>query len=370
MSPRFNLPDIDFAEVDPEELENVGISKFEELMKITLTDSDPRRKWIQAVAYIGTILANNIDYTGKQNLLAYASDNYLEHIGAGKNVSRLQPIAAETTVRFEVSAPETFTIPQGVRLSVNDLLFASAEERVVNPTEITADLRFVCETPGTDGNGFLPGQITNIVDPDLVPWVSKAYNTTKSEGGVNWEEDDPFAERIRTSNERYSTTGPEQAYVYFAKTANQKIIDVKVFSPSPGVVEIVPLLVDGEIPSEAILQQVKDICSDKTVRPLTDYVQVSAPGIFNYDMEISYFLPNSSLAESSKKLIESAFNEYLVWQRSKLGRGIDPSELYARLQNAGAKRISVTPSNYVALNINQVAREGLVSLTFGGFTDD
>ncbi|MFJ7746777.1 hypothetical protein [Peribacillus sp. NPDC097295] len=46
------------------------------------------------------------------------------------------------------------------------------------------------------------------------------------------------------------------------------------------------------------------------------------------------------------------------------------SELYALLQQAGAKRITVSPNEYIALKKNQVAREKAVNLNFGGFIDD
>lgn len=370
MEPRFNLPPIDFIEVDAEELEFIGVSKFEELQNVSLSEADPRRKFIQSIAYVMAMISNNIDFTGKQSLLAYSTDNYLEHLGAKKNVTRLPPVAAKTIIRFDVAAPEAFIIPAGLRMSVNDLMFASEKDVSVTPDQMTVDIDFLCETPGTEGNGFLPGQISNIVDSDLVPWVSKAVNITKTEGGIDWETDDAFAERIRTSNERYSTAGPELAYVYYAKSANQKIIDVQVISPSPGVIEIFPLLEGGELPTDEIMAQVLALCSDKTVRPLTDFVKVSKPIVKSYDLEATYFLPKSSLVESEKEIVEAAFNDYVLWQRSKLGRGIDPSELYARLQNAGAKRIQVTPSNYIELERQEVAHAGTTTLTFGGFIDD
>jgi phage-related baseplate assembly protein len=348
---RFNLPDIDFVDVDAEELEAIAVGKFEELMKTTLTRSDPRRKFIQAVVFLATILANNIDFTGKQHLLAYAIDNYLDHLGAKKNVPRLEPKPAQ--------------------MVVNDIIFEATTDTTVNPGDTSVDVTFVCQEAGTVGNGFLPGQITDLVDP--LPWVVKAYNITTSEGGVDWEEDDPYAERIRQSNESYSTAGPEGAYEFFAKSANQLIVDVLVTSPSDGVVEIRPLLKDGVIPSQDVLDQVYEKCNARTVRPLTDHVVVLAPEAVPYNLTATYYISNENqnLVNDIQAKVDAAVQEYLIWQKSKMGRGIDPGEFITRLKNAGAYRVIVeTPAEYTPLQPHQVAQEQNVTVTFGGVVND
>lgn len=367
---RFNLPDIDFLEVDAAEYENMAVAKFEELQKVSLGDADPRRKFIQSVALIATVLANNIDYTGKQNLLTYASDSFLDHYGAKKDVFRLKPIASKTTLRFEVNNPSLFEIPAGTRVSINDLTFATLTTQQVEVGLAYIDILAECETPGVIGNGFLPGQITSLVDP--LPWVSKVSNITISAGGSDWETDDAFAERIRNANESFSTTGPELAYEYYAKSANQRIQDVKVLSPAPCEVKIVILMENGELPTEEELKEVLKLCSARDVRPLTDRVSVSAAEPYIYNMDIVYYLPQSSIdrQEYLKADVNQALQNYVLWQKLKLGRGIDPSELYARLRTAGAKRISVEPNQYVELAGHQVAKEGIINLTFGGFVND
>lgn len=367
---RFNLPDIDFLDVDPEDFELIGVSKFESLAGVTLGETDPRRKVFQSVAFLCSLIANNINYTGKQNSLAYATDNFLEHKGIEKDVSRLEPVAAKTVMRFEVNNPEPFTIPKDVRFSIEDTFFTSTNSAVVEAGTQQVDIEAVCEEAGTIGNGYLPGQIVDMVDS--VPWVSKAYNITTSAGGLDWEDDDAFAERIRESNERFSTAGPELAYNYFAKSASQRIIDVQTLNLTPGVVSIFPLMEDGELATDEEKQAILSVCSDKSVRPLTDRVQIMDPDLFMYDLNITYYLPSSAagLQESSQTAVNNALQEYIIWQKSKLGRGIETSELYALLQQAGAKRITVSPNEYIALNKNQVAREGAVNLNFGGFIDD
>ncbi|MCM3567841.1 baseplate J/gp47 family protein [Neobacillus mesonae] len=371
MMARFNLPDIDFVEVDAEELENLAVSKFENLQGVTLTDADPRRKFIQSIAFLGAMLANNIDYTGKQNLLAYASDNYLDHLGAKKNVPRLEPVAATTIFAFEYESPEDFTIAIGSRISIDDLYFYTTEEKTVSAGGGTVEIPAVCEEAGTVGNGFLPGQIKDLVDP--LPWISNVYNTVKTDGGIDWEDDDSYADRIRRSNSQYSTAGPEDAYIYHAKSANSLIIDVSVSSPSEGTVIIVPLLEDGSEPDEDVLNQVYEKVSNRTVRPLTDKVIVQKPEEILYDINVTYYVSSekSNLLPDVQAAVSQAITDYQIWQRSKLGRGIDSSELISLIQAAGGKRVTVTnPSSFIPLSKTQVAKSNLVTVTFGGILDD
>ncbi|WPZ18924.1 baseplate J/gp47 family protein [Geobacillus subterraneus] len=369
---RFGLPDIDFVNRDPSEIEAEMVAKFEEKTGIVLAEADPRRKFLQAIAYAFSLGYNRIDYTAKQNSLAYAEDDYLDHIGSRKGVPRLGPKAAECIMRYELKPIRNMVIPKGHRVAYgNEVFFATVEETVVPEGAQYVDVKVQCTEAGPVGNGFLIGQITNIVDP--IPFVSKVYNITETSGGTDWEDDDSYAERIQQSPERYSTAGPEGAYIFYAQMADQRIVDVSVDSPSDGVVEIVVLLQNGELPDQTVLDRVLEICNDKTIRPLTDRVIVRAPEVVSYDISMTYYVPRSKagvLADIQKQ-VQKAADEYIVWQKSKLGRWVDPSELIARVKAAGASRCFVqSPASFIEVSKAQVAKESNVSLTFGGLVDD
>lgn len=371
---RFNLPDIDFVDDTPEELETLAVSKFESLMggTITLDEADPRRKFIQAIAYVATIIQNNIDFTGKQSLLSYAVDYYLDHIGNTQKipVPRLAADYAMTTVHFEMNALTEFLIEAGTQMSVNGLYFATKEDVLVAQGTTELDIEFTCETAGEVGNGLLPGQITELVEPDKFPWVNKAYNITTSSGGAEIEADDAYAERIRIAPEGYSCAGPSGAYEYYAKTASQRIIDVKARQITPGVVGIYPLMEGGTLSTPEEKNAILEVCNEKHVRPLTDKVQVLDPETVFYDLSVTYYIADKSQEDAIQQNVDAARADYINWQKTKLGRGIDPSELYARLQKAGAKRIIVTPNDYIKLEEYQVAKEGTISLSYRGIIYD
>ncbi|TRZ38524.1 hypothetical protein CEQ21_24370 [Niallia circulans] len=370
---RFGLPDVDFIEVDPEEMESIAVARFENATGTSLDETDPRRNFIKSMVFMATMLSNNIDFTGKMNLLAFAEDNYLDHLGVKKGVSRLEPRAAETIIRFECNPVETFTIPSGTRMAVADLEFASTTDYKVSTGLTYIDIPMTCSELGEVGNGYLPNQITNIVDNDNLPWVTKAYNITKSDGGLDWEENDAYAERIRQSNSQYSTAGPEDAYIYHAKSVSSEIVDVAVYSPSASVVTVVPLLENGALPSEAIITALEEKLNGRTIRPLTDVIRIESPEIVRYDIQLDFYISRSkaSVETTIKAQINAAIEDYITWQKSKLGRGIDASELVTRVKAAGGVRVTASsPSQFIVLNKTQVAHSNAVSANYGGLVDD
>lgn len=368
---RFGLTDIDFTDDSIDELEELLVSRFENNMngEVTLDEADPRRKFLQAIAYVLFLISNNIDFTGKQTLLSYATDFYLDHIGNKKRVPRLKAQYATTIMRFSSNAPQQFTIAKGTLVSINDIYFQSISDVIVSAGDVSVDIPFQASEAGTEANGYLPGQITEIVEPDKIPYVYSAVNITKTANGSEIEDDDAYAERIQLAPEGYSNAGPSGAYEYFAKTASQRIIDVKARQISPGVVGIYALMEDGDFPSEEEKNLILNSCNDKSVRPLTDKVEVHDPDVVYYDSAVTYYIADNVKKDETIKSVEEAFYDYITWQKSAFGRGIDPSELYARLQVAGAKKITVTPNDYVKIKECQVAKENAVSITCKGVID-
>ncbi|KYD02628.1 hypothetical protein B4102_0222 [Heyndrickxia sporothermodurans] len=370
---RFNLPDIDFLEKDPEDIERDILFYIEEKTGMTLTNADPRRKFVQALVLYIVQERNNLDYAIKQNLLAYAEDEFLDHQGEGMNTPRLEYKSAFTTMEFvlEEARVDVLSIPKGTRFLVGENTFFATNELVVVPVgQNTVQLIASCLETGEIGNGYLPGEITNLVDP--IPWVIEVKNITVSAGGVELEDDDPYAERIRTAPESFSVAGPEGAYEYWAKSVSQEVVDVVVESPSECVIDIRVLLKDGKLPSRELLDKVLATCSDKSKRPLTDKVSVNVPDQVLYDVDVQYWVSetNAAMLASIQEEVNQAFNDYLVWQREKMGRAIDLSELITRLKNAGARRVAINSPMYKKLERHQVAKENITKLNFGGLTND
>ena len=61
------------------------------------------------------------------------------------------------------------------------------------------------------------------------------------------------------------------------------------------------------------------------------------------------------MATSIQEKIEEAIDSFILWQKSKLGRDINPSELISRIIMAGAKRVEITSPVYTKIEATQVA---------------
>lgn len=370
-----DLPDIQFINVDANETQNNIVSIYEALTDRTLYPGDPVRLFLTSLAQIIVQQRVLINYNAKQNLLRYAAGGILDNIGARSNVTRLPATPARTTLSFQLSASLTsaVNIPAGTRVGLNDgsdLYFATKEALEIPAGSTSGTVQAECTLAGKIGNGFTTGQVNIIIDP--LPFVQSASNTTVTEGGADKETDDAYRERIHIAPESFSVAGPDGAYRFWAASANQLIVDVEVKSPTPGVVEIIPLLQGGEIPGQEILDAVNDICSDENIRPLTDNVTVRAPKVNDFDVELTYWINKDDVASVSiiQAAVESAVQAYALWQKSRLGRDINPSELIRRVMQAGAYRVDAGGLSYQEIAYDTVAVARITSINYGGLADD
>ncbi len=370
------MQDIQFAPMDARAIEAAVIAGFESAARLAgqadfrLYPGDPRRLFLEAVALLITQQNALIDKTGKSTLLRYAGEDTIEDIGwlYGARADRLQPSAALTTIRFTLSTtrPAVTTIAAGTRLAVGDVLFATTEALDIPAGTITGDVTARCGATGPTGNGFLPGQINTLVDRN--PFVDTAVNTTESAGGADREDLESYRVRVREAPESFSVAGPDGAYAFWGKTAHASIMDVAVWTPEPGYVNVAPLLEGGTMPSQEIMDAVLDILSDKTRRPLTDHVEVVAPDPVEYDITATYWIDQNDVASAPaiQAAVDAAVEAYRQWQRGKLGRDINPSELHRRMMNAGARRVAISFPTYTVLEQGQVAQDAAVDVRYGG----
>lgn len=371
MSSLNDLPEIELVSTDVEEIESNIITVYEGITGRSLAPGDPVRLFLQAIAAIIVQQRVLINYAAKQNLLAYAEGAYLDHIGALVRTERLPAKSAQTTLRFTISPPQpqAVIIPAGTRVTPDGQVFFATTQVTTVPAGVTQiDVVAECTTQGTIGNNWQVGQINKLVDP--LPWIQKVENITASSGGVDEEDDDSYRERIRQAPESFSTAGPEEGYKYWAKSAHQSIIDISVTSPAPGQVEIRPLLENGEIPGQEILDAVAAVCNDKRIRPLTDQVVVLAPEVVSYNIDLTYYIAQSNAATNIQEAVNKAVDEYVVWQKAKLGRDINPSELIARIKAAGAKRVDIVSPVFTSVDLHQVAIVETISVQYGGVEDE
>lgn len=368
-----DLPRIDFATADPQQMAVEVVNTVENLLGRTLERADPLRIFLRGVEAIIIQQRLLIDQAAKMNLLAYATGDYLDHLGALVGCERLPASKAVTTVELTLSAERRVvtTIAAGTRITAGDDVYFELETDVIFLRgETVKTAKAICTVTGEGGNGYAPGELNRIVDPQ--PFLQSIVNTTTSEGGAGVEDDNTYRERIHEAPEAYSCAGSGGAYRYHAKSSNSLVNDVAVDSDRAGNVQVYILLKGGELPGEELINAVYEYLNADTVRPLTDNLAVLAPDVMEYDVKVSYWInqSDSTNAAAIQERAEAAVQEFIEWQRAKLGRDINPSELIHKLKTAGVKRVKVNKPTFTITNNHTVAIPDTVSVTFVGLEED
>lgn len=367
-------PEISFVNTDTDTLVNALVKSYEKFTGRTLYPADPVQKFILWIADIIIQERILIDESAKQNVPRYAQGVYLDSLAEiFKDAYRLQPQAAATTFRFYLSTalPYQHLIPIGTRIAVDgNIVFETTETLYIDAGKQSGDVPAICQQVGEIGNGFVPGQITQLVD--VFPYYDRVENITVSAGGAERETDSAFYERMRESMESFSTAGPSGAYIYHAKTASPLVADVAALSPTPGFADIRVLLRDGELPTEEVLQEVQAQLSADKVRPLCDFVQVSAPDTVPLNIDATYYIPKPS--QNSAAVItadvEKAVQDYIRWQTEKMGRDINPSVFVSYMMKTGIKRVVVRQPEYTVVPESEVAALNQCNVSSGGVEDE
>ncbi len=377
----YNLPEISFTEgITYESILNEMIADFqmkyeeETGREITLREGDKEHIHLRVVAGQFFQMYHQLDYAAKMNLLKYSAGAYLEHLGAFKKVFPQEPQAAVCKVRFHLSEirREIVYIPKGTRVTAGDGVYFATDEYTEIPAGASyADIGCTCEETGTVGNNYSPGQIEVLVDP--VPYVESVANITEPEGGSDKESEKSFRERIFLAPSAYSVAGPADAYEYWIKQYNSAAIeDIKIHETAESAVDIRLLLLGGILPDEAFCSDCVKYLKENPVIPLTDKISASAPDIVGYSLKATYYIAKADIGNVDiiRESIEGAKDAYLNWQKTKIGRDINPDALTEFVRAAGGKRIAIESPKFTVVPETSVAAEQSVEFVYGGIEDD
>lgn len=369
-----SLPEPQFVEANWQKIINEIIDAYENASGEKLSKGQIERLLLDIVAYRENILRITIQQVAKQNLLAYAKGDVLDHLGALLGVERLKSTSAITTLRFyfSESLPSDLLIPRGTRVASKDnkVTFETKEDANVPAGSATFDVQAECTQSGGVGNGYQPGEINQIVDP--IPYVEKVENISVTYGGSDIEDDDHFRERIQLAPEKFSNAGSRGAYEFWSKSAHQDIVDASIWSPNPGVVNVAVLLKGGDIPDNDILNLVSSVLNGEKVRPLTDSVEVLAPEVVNYEIDASLYIYKSSstLSDQITKEAQNVLNSYASTHSEKLGLDVVPEQIIGSLQKIpGVYRAVLNKPSYTEIKQNQVAKCTSINVSITGSVD-
>lgn len=376
-----DYPDVGFIEdMSVEKMSDFYMEKMQERYReltgrdLILQEADPVRLMAYTNCLILYQIAQYADRAGKLALLKYSYGDYLENIGALKGISRNQGAAAKTRLRFTLSVkrPGTTMIREGIRVTASDGIYFKTMEILEIPAgQLYGEVNAECRESGIKGNGYEVGEIKTLVDP--IAYVERVENITVSEGGADLESDENLAERIFLAPASWSTAGPDDAYRYWVRTFNPSITDVMVDSEIPGEVDIYFILQDGQRPEETMIAELDAFLKNEEVRPLTDKVNVRAPVVEEYEIDFTYYINKSDRPRAStiNEKVQEAVQKYIMWQRERIGRDINPDQLRKLILLAGAKRLDIREPQFKEIGKESIAMpaDG-TNVLYGGLEDD
>lgn len=369
-----SLPDIHFAEKDPKQIEDEILAKYSEVSgRNTLSLADPITIFNKVFTSQITILRNAIDKAGRMNLLATTEEEYLDAFVKDFDLERKVAVSASVTIRFTLTQAQLkdVVIVKGTLVSSGDnVFFYVPQDTTVLAGESYKDIVCICLTGGVIGNNYEAGVINQLFKEQQ--FIGGVSNLDVSSGGVDREDDELLYERRLAAPGGLSTAGPDKGYIFIARNATPAVIDVEPYSPTPGVVQIIPLMIDGRFPTQAELDTIRKACSEKDKRPLTDKVEAITPKTFDYEIDLTYWISSKAETdiEQTQESVQKAVDNFIYLVKTKLGRAINPSLLEQMLMNAGARRVVINSPKQQELTSLQVGNNTLSNVVFGGIEKD
>lgn len=157
------------------------------------------------------------------------------------------------------------------------------------------------------------------------------------------EEDDALRERVQLVYEGLTTAGPRNSYILHARNASGLVADATAESPTPAVVVVTVLALEGDGVADAgLLETVRVRLSDDDVRPVGDRLTVQSAEILRYRIDAVVHMAGSgpeteaTLAECKRRL------QAWINPRRRLGVEVARSGVDAQLHINGVSRVELS----------------------------
>jgi phage-related baseplate assembly protein len=366
-----SLAEPNFVERDPEVIEQQVFEHFTGLTGIALTPNQPEWMFLKTLAYRESLCRIAIQEAAKQNLLQYARFPMLDHLGALIDAPRLEADFGVTTQRFAIdeAAGDDIPIPEGTRVRSKDSIavFATTESAVLLEGDLYVDVPVRATTAGAQSNGYLPGQISELVD--AVPGIDSVANLSLTAGGAPAEVDPRYQERMLGAPDGYTTAGAKEAYEFHARSASSAIEDVVAISDDPLTVRVV-LLDDGGNITPEIIELVEAKLTAERVRPQTDQVSVEASDSDDFTIDAELTIYKDADPDTVLELANKAAEAYRI-SRRKLGRSAPKDQVRARLTVPGVHSMVLSqPAGDVLPDVDSWARCTSVSISIAAVSSE
>ena len=157
------------------------------------------------------------------------------------------------------------------------------------------------------------------------------------------EEDDALRERVQLVYEGLTTAGPRNSYILHARNASGLVADATAESPSPAVVVVTVLSLEGNGAAPAdLLATVAAQLNDDDVRPVADRVTVQSAQILPYKVEAKVYMVSNG--PENEAILATCRERLQAWinPRRRLGVEVARSGVDAQLHINGVSRVELT----------------------------
>lgn len=368
-----SLPEPNFIDRDPQVITEEMIVAWETMAGKPLHPAQVERLQIDQYAYRETLVRIGIQEAAKQNLLAFATAPILDYLGELMDTTRLPVQPARTTMRvtFAEPAATAFQIPAGFRVEApSGVQFAAAAAIDVAAGQSTVEFMAVAVEAGAAANGYLPGQVSVLID-ELPVDVQSVQNLTLTRGGMDAEDDERYRTRIRLAPERFSW-GSENRYRFLAMTTAAELIDVQVLSPSPdGRIDIILLSQDG-VPAQETIARVDAAVNDRKKRMLNDRITVKPATPVDYSLIVEIDVLESYVPDPVLATVRARLQTWSAAKARQLGGDLVPAQAKTALGGIGGLydvRV-IQPAAKRVLAMNEWPRLAELAVTLGRMVGD
>lgn len=278
--------------------------------------SDPAYQVLAVGAYRETLIRQRINDAARQTLLAFATGDNLDHLGALKGVARLVVEEADPDANPPTAAVYESDDDYRRRIALAPEGFSVA---------------------GPEGAYIFHGLTAG--NPVTLDGV------TSPEAGL-----------------------VEIRYRFDPEATAAQIKDISAVSPDPGDIVITVLSREGDgEPDQSLIDEVTEQLSDQHIRPMDDNVSVQGAEILEYAIEARLWLYPGPGESETLAAAQSAAEAYAE-DRHRLGRDVTRSTLFGALSVPGAvQRIELLhPASDIVADDQQAAYCTGITLTVEG----
>lgn len=302
----------------------------------SLAPADVEVLILNAFVYEVQLLRIRANQAFRQCLVDFSTAPMLDYLAALVGVTREPAAGASCTLQFNfVAGAKAVLLPGGLRVQSVDgqVIFATVAAINVPAGTAAVNVGAICSTAGTIGNGYTPGNVSVILDPQ--PFLSSAANIDTTSNGNDAETDDQFRARVKIAPSAFSVAGPTEAYEFWAKTTDPSIVDVKCVTTAPGVVTLYPLCSGGALASTALKNQILAVCSASNIRPQNDTVLISDPTVNSYAISVTLTLFDSAVSADVQSQVNANLSAFIAARQNLLGQSVTLAQIIGQCMISG-----------------------------------